>query len=61
MSLENRFEMLEGIQQIRRRIIFATAVFQQPELLCQVSKKAKGLTKKCCEPIGLLSLTTAGI
>ena len=43
MSLENRFEILEGVQQVRRRIIFATAVFQQPELLCQVPKTAKGL------------------
>jgi hypothetical protein len=51
MSLENRFEILEGVQQIRRRIIFATAVFQQPELFCQVSKKAKGLTKNAVKQL----------
>jgi hypothetical protein len=44
MSLENRFEMLEGVQQVRRRIIFAIAEFQQQKLFCQVPNTAEGLT-----------------
>jgi hypothetical protein len=35
--------MLAGVQQVRRRIIFATAVFQPLEPFCQVLKTPKGL------------------